>query len=268
MCKKRIKTQKGAWDMLKEERQRLILETLRLQGKVLASSLSETLNVSEDTIRRDLKELDENGILQRVHGGAMLRLPNVPYAERREQATSAKIEIARAALQLIRNEQVIIMDGGTTTLQVAKFLPRELRATIVTNSLPIAIALADLPGVEVIIVGGQLYKRSLVSVGVEAVEMLRCVRADLCLLGICSLHPEVGISVPEREELYTKRAMINSSAEVVALATSEKLYTVAPYVVGPLKELTHLITESIVSAEQLAPYYQAGMTIIQGRAID
>src|SRR6266700_1564610 len=109
--------------MLKEERQSLILENLRSQGKVLASALSEILNVSEDTIRRDLKELAESGILQRVHGGAMLRLPNMAYRERREQATTAKIEIARAAIQLIRNGQVIIMDGGTTTLQVVQCLP-------------------------------------------------------------------------------------------------------------------------------------------------
>jgi DeoR/GlpR family transcriptional regulator of sugar metabolism len=253
--------------MLKEERQRLILETLHSQGKVLASTLSEILNVSEDTIRRDLKELAESGILQRVHGGAMLRLPAMAYRERRDQATTAKIEIARAAIQLIHNGQVIIMDGGTTTLQVAQSLPHTLSATIVTNSPPVALALAELPAVNVIMVGGLLYKRSLVSVGVEAVEGLRSVRADLCFLGICSLHPEVGISVPEREELYTKRAMIASSAEVVALASAEKLYTVAPYVVGPLKDLTHLVTESTVSPEQLAPYAQAGITIIQSQPL-
>jgi DeoR/GlpR family transcriptional regulator of sugar metabolism len=251
--------------MLKEERQRLILETLHSQGKVLASTLSELLNVSEDTIRRDLKELAESGILQRVHGGAMLRLPAMAYRERRDQATTAKIEIARAAIQLIRNGQVIIMDGGTTTLQVAQSLPHTLNATIVTNSPPVALVLAELPAVNVIMVGGLLYKRSLVSVGVAAVEGLRSVRADLCFLGICSLHPEVGISVPEREELYTKRAMIASSAEVVALASAEKLYTVAPYVVGPLKDLTHLVTESTVSPEQLAPYAHAGITIIQSQ---
>jgi DeoR/GlpR family transcriptional regulator of sugar metabolism len=159
------------------------------------------------------------------------------------------------------------MDGGTTTLQVAKYLPRDLRATIITNSPPIAMALVDHPAIDVFMVGGQFYKHSLVLVGVEAVEALRSVRADLCLLGICSLHPEVGISVPEREELYTKRAMIASSAEVVALASAEKLYTVAPYIVGPLKDLTHLITESSVSQEQLAPYSQVGITILQGKVV-
>ncbi|HTK07715.1 MAG TPA: DeoR/GlpR family DNA-binding transcription regulator [Ktedonobacteraceae bacterium] len=250
--------------MLKEERQRLILETLQLQGTVLASALSERLNVSEDTIRRDLKELADSGILQRVHGGAMLRLQNVDYTVRREQAQETKIEIARATLSLIRNGQVIIMDGGTTTLQVARHLPRDLHATIITNSPPIVMVLAEYPALDVIVVGGSLYKPSLVSVGVEAVEALRSVRADLCLLGICSLHPEIGISVPEREELYTKRAMIASSAEVVALASAEKLYTVAPYVVGPLQDLTYLVTENAATAEQLAPYEQLGISIIRG----
>jgi DeoR/GlpR family transcriptional regulator of sugar metabolism len=253
--------------MLKEERQRLILETLRQQGKVLASALCESLNVSEDTIRRDLKELAENGILQRVHGGAMLRLPNMDYNERRIQATEAKSEIAHAAVRLVQNGQVIIMDGGTTTLEIARQLPENLRATIITNSPSVALALTEYADVEVILVGGKLYKKSRVCVGVEAVEALKSVRADLCFLGICSLHPEVGISVPEREELYTKRAMIASSAEVVALASAEKLYTVAPYIVGPLKELTHLITESSVSEEQLAPYMRVGITIIQGQTL-
>lgn len=250
--------------MLKEERQRLILDKLRIQGKVLASALSEHLNVSEDTIRRDLKELADGGILQRVHGGAMLRLQHADYMARREQAQETKIEIARATLPLIRNGQVIIMDGGTTTLQVAKYLPRDLHATIVTNSPPVVMVLAEHPAIDVVVVGGTLCKRSLTLVGVEAVEALRSVRADLCLLGICSLHPEIGISVPERDELYTKRAMIASSAEVVALASVEKLYTVASYVVGPLQDLTYLVTENAATNEQLAPYEQLGISIMRG----
>jgi DeoR/GlpR family transcriptional regulator of sugar metabolism len=251
--------------MLKEERQRLILETLRQQGKVLASALSERLCVSEDTIRRDLKELADGGILQRVHGGAMLRLQHTDYTTRREQAQEARIEIARAAIPLIRNGQVIIMDGGTTTLQVAKCLPRDLQATVITNSPPVVMELVEHPGIDVVIVGGSLCKSSLTSVGVEAVDALRSVRADLCLLGICSLHPEIGISSQERDELYTKRAMIASSAEVVALASVEKLYTVAPYVVGPLQDLTYLVTENTATDEQLAPYEQLGISIIRSQ---
>lgn len=250
--------------MLKEERQQQILEMLRREGKVLASELSGVLNISEDTVRRDLRDLAEAKLIQRVHGGALLRSPaTASYAARQKQATTAKAEIAQVAARLIQPGQVVILDGGTTTLQLAQALPHDLKATIITNSPPIAVALAEHSGIEVILVGGRLYKNSLVAVGAETVETFRTFRADLCMLGICSLHPETGISVPALEEAQVKRAMIASSAEVVALASAEKLNTAAPYIVGPLSELTHLVTESGVSDEILAPYERLGITIIQ-----
>jgi DeoR/GlpR family transcriptional regulator of sugar metabolism len=251
--------------MLNAERRQYILERLRRDGKVLATELSAALSVSEDTIRRDLRELSEAGLLQRVHGGALPSSPAAAsYAARQQQAPTAKAAIARAAAGLLRNGQVILLDGGTTTLQVAQQLPVELRATVITNSPPIAVALAEHPHVEVNVIGGRLYKRSLVTIGAATVEALRMVRADICLLGVCSLHPEVGISVPELEEAHVKRAMIAGSAEVVALASAEKLGTAAPYIVGPLAELTHLVTERAVPDAALAPYRALGVTVVRG----
>jgi DeoR/GlpR family transcriptional regulator of sugar metabolism len=251
--------------MLTAERRQRILEVLRRDGKVHAGELSLALEVSEDTIRRDLRELAEWGLLQRVHGGALPSSPAATsYAARQQQAPSAKAAIAQAAVHLVRDGQVIILDGGTTALQVAQRLPLDLRATIITNSPPIAVALDEHPSVEVIVVGGRLYKQSLVTVGAVAVEALRAMRADLCMLGVCSLHPEAGISVPDLEESYVKRAMIAGAAEVVALASAEKLGTAAAYVVGPIGELTHLVTERGVSADTLAPYRAAGVTVVQG----
>lgn len=249
--------------MLTAERRQYILERLRLEGKVVASELSAALEVSEDTIRRDLRELAEAGQLQRVHGGALPRSPAIAsYEVRQSQATSAKAAIAQAALQLIRDGQVIMLDGGTTTLQVAQQLPRGLRATVITNSPPIAEILADHPCVELVLIGGRLFKQSRVAVGAAATEAIRLVRADLCMLGVCSLHPEAGISVTDLEEAATKRAMIAVSAEVVALADAEKLGTVAPYLVGPIGELTHLVTEREVPEATLAPYRERGVQIV------
>jgi DeoR/GlpR family transcriptional regulator of sugar metabolism len=165
---------------------------------------------------------------------------------------------------LFRNGQVIVMDGGTTTLQVATHFPPDLHATVVTNSPPIAVALAEHPGVDVEVIGGRMYKDSLVAVGAATVEALRAIRADLCLLGVCSLHPEIGISVPDLEEVYVKRAMIANSAEVVALAAAEKLGTATSFVIAPIHELTHLVTERSVPADVLAPYRAHNITIIQG----
>ncbi|MEW5961195.1 MAG: DeoR/GlpR family DNA-binding transcription regulator [Chloroflexota bacterium] len=249
--------------MLTAERQQYILTTLRREGKVIASELSAALGVSEDTIRRDLRKLAEARLLQRVHGGALPSSPAAAsYAARQSQATSAKAAIARAAARLVLPGQVIILDGGTTTLQVAQHLPIDLHATVVTNSPPIAVALAGHPRIEVLLVGGRLDKDSLVSVGAATVETFRMIRADMCMLGICSLHPEMGITVPDLEESYVKRAMIASAAEVVALASVEKLGTAATYTVGPLSELTHLVTEPGVSEEVLAPYRALGVTIV------
>jgi DeoR/GlpR family transcriptional regulator of sugar metabolism len=248
--------------LLKEERQQRILDTLRREGKVVASELSAALGTSEDTIRRDLRDLADTGLLLRVHGGALPRTPAASYSARREQASAAKAAIAQAAAALVRDGQVIILDGGTTTLQVAEHLPPALRATVITNSPPIAVALAEHPAVEVILLGGRLLKSARVTVGAPTVDALAHVRADLCMLGVCSLHPEVGISAPELEECYVKRAMIASAAEVVALASAEKLGTAAPYIVGPLSELTHLVTERSVPADVLDIYRALGITIV------
>ncbi len=139
--------------MLTAERRRSIIHTLQRDGKVLASELSRALHVSEDTIRRDLRELASAGALQRVHGGALPRSPaTASFTERQQQVSGAKVAIARAAVGLIRQDQVIILDGGTTPLQVAQHLPSDLRATVITHSPPIALALAEHPLIEVILI--------------------------------------------------------------------------------------------------------------------
>jgi DeoR/GlpR family transcriptional regulator of sugar metabolism len=101
-------------------------------------------------------------------------------------------------------------------------------------------------------------------VGAATVEALNMIRADMCLIGVCSLHPEIGISVPDLEEAHIKRTMIANSAEVVALASTEKLGTAAPYVVAPIGELTHLVTDQEAPEALLRPYRARGITIIQG----
>ena len=250
--------------MLTAERRRSIVQTLQRDGKVLASELSRDLHVSEDTIRRDLRELAAAGALQRVHGGALPHSPTTAsFTVRQQQATGTKLAIAQAAIRLIRQDQVIILDGGTTPLQVAQNLPYDLRGTVITHSPPIALALAEHPEIEVIVIGGRLYKHDLMTVGAATIEAYRNIRADLCFLGVGSVHPEVGISTLELEEAYVKRAIIASSAEVVALTSAEKLGTAAPYIVGPLSDLTHLVTDRSAHDEVLAPYRALGITVVR-----
>jgi DeoR/GlpR family transcriptional regulator of sugar metabolism len=249
--------------VLTEERRNLILERLSRDGKVVAADLTAELAVSPDTVRRDLRELADAGLLRRVHGGALPAAVGArPYAVRREQAPAAKEAIARATSGLLRPGQVILLDAGTTTLEVARGLPPDLDATVITNSPPIAVALAEHPTIEVTMLGGRLAKDAQAVVGAATVEALHAVRADVLVLGVCSLHPEVGITVMDLEESYVKRAMIENAAEVVAVSSAEKLGSAAPYVVAPLDELTHLVTERSVPGDTLAPYRELGIEVV------
>jgi DeoR/GlpR family transcriptional regulator of sugar metabolism len=249
--------------MLTEERRQVILDHLHHNGKVVAIELCAVLGVSPDTVRRDLQELAETGMLRRVHGGALPPAVGArPYAARTRQDPAAKAAIARATCRLLRPGQVILLDAGTTTLEVARHLPPELRATVVTNSPPIAVALAEHPTVEVALLGGRLDKAARATVGAATIEALRAVRADVLVLGVCSLHPEIGITVSDLEEGYVKRAMIANAAEVVAVSSADKLGSAGPFVVGPLEELTHLVTDRSCPQAKLDEYRTHGLDVV------
>src|SRR6202171_1226509 len=209
---------------LKEERHQHIPELLVSEGRVPAADLSSRDRVSEDTIRRDLRELASSGKTQRVHGGALPRRAEaVPFVSRQQIDMESKIGIARAAADMIRDRQVVLIDGGTTILRIASYLSRERSATIVTNSPPLALALADHPKLSVLMLGGNFLKEARVTTGIETIRQVESIRADLCFLGMCSLHPEVGITVGDREEAYVKQAMIGASTEVVGLISLGKM---------------------------------------------
>lgn len=250
--------------MLKEERQNRILEMLQENGKVVASELTEQFFVSEDTIRRDLRELTLQGRVQRVHGGALPHSPAaVGYTQRLKMATQTKLVMARGSLRFIRDGQTIFLDGGTTTLQVARLLPTNLRATIVTTSPAIAVELSRLANADVLLIGGRLNKEMQVITGAVAVDAIRGIHADLCLLGICSLDEIAGITTSDYEEARTKSAMIRSSDRVLALAGAEKLSTISPFWVGAITDLSVLITEDTIPTDLLAPYEQLGIEVVR-----
>jgi DeoR/GlpR family transcriptional regulator of sugar metabolism len=248
--------------MLTEERRRVILEGLHRDGRIVASELSAALDVSIDTVRRDLRELADAGLLRRVHGGALpAAVGAAPYAARLEQGPGAKTAIAEATSRLFHDGQVILLDAGTTTLEVARRLPPDLDATVITNSPPVALALAEHPRIAVNVLGGSLAKDAKALVGAATVEALRSVRADILVLGVCSLHPEIGITVIELEESYVKKAMIANAAEVVAVSSADKLGSAAPYVIAPIEELTYLVTEEC-EADRLDAYRNAGVEVV------
>jgi DeoR/GlpR family transcriptional regulator of sugar metabolism len=250
--------------MLSDERRTFILERLRTTGRVLAADLSNELDVSTDTVRRDLRELDEAGLLRRVHGGALPRYGDtMPFTVRARRAAGAKASIARRAAGCVRDGQVVLIDGGTTTLELAQALRDDLHASVITTSPPIAVALADHPGLEVTVVGGTLRPRALVTVGAAAIDALRDIRPDVVFLGVCGLHPEIGVTVEDIEERHVKAAMIDGAAEVYALADRDKLGTALAFVVAPLSAITHLVTDADATDGELAPYRELGIEVLR-----
>src|SRR5262245_8575033 len=223
--------------MLTKQRKQLILHKLSQDGQVIAKQLSLELGLSEDTIRRDLRELAEEGLLLRVHGGALPSSPaNVNFAAREQLGSETKAAIGRAAAAMVQRNQVVILDGGTTTRELARRLPSTLRATVVTHSPTIAMELVDHAQIEVILIGGRLFKHSVVAVGAAAIEAISQIRADTFFMGVTGIHPEFGLSTGDLEEAHIKRALSAAAADTIVLASSEKLNAASPYVIMPVRE--------------------------------
>ena len=251
--------------MLTDERRRKILDTLASDQRVVASALAAEFGVSEDTVRRDLRELAEEGLLRRVYGGAVPQTPVAhTFAGRRGESVEAKGAIAATAARFLKPGQVVFFDAGTTALAVATHLPRDLALTVVTHSLPVASALADHPTVEVILLGGRLIKASQALSGAETVDGYRRIRADVCVLGTASVHPDIGLGVFVHEDAEVKRAMVTTAAQVMVVAAGEKLGTSAPFLVGPASIVDRLVTDAAAPAPVLEALAHVGIEIVKG----
>lgn len=249
--------------MLTKQRKQYILNLLQEEGQVVAKALAQELGLSEDTIRRDLRDLAKEGRLQRVHGGALpASAAVVDFSQRQEIAPKGKVAIGKAAAKLVQPDQVVLLDGGTTAVQVARHLPHELEATVVTHSPTIAVELAAHPKVEVVMIGGRLFKHSVVAVGVAAVEALSHIRADIFFMGVTGVHPEAGLSTGDLEEGYMKKALSEHAAETIVLASNEKMGVASAYQIMPVVDASALIVEQGLPDKKLAPYKELGISII------
>jgi DeoR/GlpR family transcriptional regulator of sugar metabolism len=231
--------------MLVAERHDLLLSRLRTDGKLIARDLALELGISEDSIRRDLRDLAAAGLCQRVYGGAVPASPALAdYATRAGVEPDSKRSVAGHAIGLIRPGHRVILDGGTTTLAVARALPPTLQATVITHSPTIAAALVPHPNVEILLLGGRIYKHSAVACGAATVEAAAGVTADLFLLGVTGVHPDHGLTTGDPEEAAMKRALAARAAETYVLASAEKLGAVSPYKVLELTDVSGIVTES------------------------
>jgi len=228
--------------MLTTQRKKLILTRLTADGQIVAKDLALELGTSEDTIRRDLRELAREGKLQRVHGGALPASAAVGDLRAREQVSPEdKIELGRVGASMIRSNQVVILDGGTTALQVARQLAPDLHATIVTHSPTVAVEAAKHRYVDIIMLGGRLFRHSMVNVGATVIDAASRLRADIYFLGVTGVHPEGGLSTGDAEEAAVKRALHERAAETIVLASAEKLMAASPFLVTALTEISLLV---------------------------
>jgi DeoR/GlpR family transcriptional regulator of sugar metabolism len=230
--------------MRKEERHKLIMREINLHNKVLSADLSTLLNISDDTVRRDLKELAESGKVLKVHGGAASKSFVAPFNLQNEvYALAEKKKIAEKALKLIKNDMVVLTEGGTTILELAKMIPKSLKATFFTVSPQAAITLSEHSNLEVITIGGKLSKNANLHTGTSVINQLSDLKVDLCLLGANAFSVEEGLTDMDWEIVQVNKAIVNASRKVAVLAIAEKLNTSQRIRICPLNRINYLITE-------------------------
>lgn len=244
--------------MLKAERLQRIIEQIAKDNKVELDELSKSLNVSTDTVRRDIKELSDKGLLKAVRGGAINNLVMVPHATERQNINRI---FAEKTLEYIRPGQVVFIDAGSATLSVISALSREISLTVITNNFLIAIMLEEYPNIDVIFLGGQLNKRSFSTGGNQAIETIRNFRPDVCLLGACSIDLKSGITCTDYEQALVKKALTEVSKFVVVLSAYDKVGHSDPYYICPSGKINVFVTEQDPSEAELANFKTAGLQI-------
>ena len=244
----------SAGSMLKKERHAFIIRQINLHNKVLSSDLSAQLQVSEDTIRRDLNNLAETGKIEKVHGGALSRSFHFPYQLNEVYAQEKKKEIARKAVTLLGEGMVILTGGGTTMIEIARMIPDSLEATFFTISPLVALELSERRMLTVILIGGELSKNAHINMGAKTVSDLAEIKVDLCFLGANGIDLNEGITDSDWEVVQIKKAMIRSARRLAIMSLGEKLGSVQKMKVCDLNALDYLITDLEESDPAIAAY--------------
>jgi DeoR/GlpR family transcriptional regulator of sugar metabolism len=249
--------------MLKRERQAYILHQVNLHNKVLSTNLSQHINVSDDTIRRDLQELAEAGQLIKVHGGALSpSFHNGLHTSKEVYSYQQKKIIAQKAASLIKDGMFVLTGGGTTIIELARALPQSLHATFISGSIPAIYEYMNHPNIEVIVIGDKISKNSKITVGMEAMSKIKQLKADLCFMGINALNLENGVSDNDWDVVQIKKAMVESSQRLVCLTIAEKINSQEPIQVCESSKIHTLITELSPEDELLRPYIDVGITVL------
>lgn len=250
--------------MLSEERQRAILEILSRDGRVLVVDLAKHFHTSVVTIRKDLEILQMKGRIHRTHGGALTvresALEDPSLREKAKLHRKEKLQIAAAAVRMVAEGQVVILDSGTTTTAIARALRDFQNLTIITNAVNIAAELAG-STLEVILTGGSLRKNSFSLVGPIAEETLHRLNADILFLGVDGFDVQYGLSTPNLLEAKVNRAMMDISKVAVAVCDSSKFGKRSLSLIAPPSSLQNVITDRGIPKADLGALRKAGVEV-------
>ncbi|HEU5051630.1 MAG TPA: DeoR/GlpR family DNA-binding transcription regulator [Hanamia sp.] len=249
--------------MLKIDRQAFILHQVNLHNKVLSTDLSRQVKVSDDTIRRDIQQLADEGKIIKVHGGALSPSFHNTYSSSDDvYAYNQKRIIAQKAISLIKDGMFVFTTGGTTIIELARALPLELHATFISGSVPVLAEYIVHPNIEVIAIGDKISKDSKITVGLEAITKIKQLKVDLCILGVSAINLEDGVSDNDWEVVQIKKAMIEASEKLVCLTISEKINTRQPFQICETQKIDTLVTELSPNNVLLEPYQYAGINVL------
>ncbi len=248
--------------MLADQRHQLIRDEIAAKGSVVAGALAARFGVSEDTIRRDLRDLARGGDCRRVYGGAVAPAPCVGALDLRAgHASAAKSRLAQAAVALLVPRQTVFIDSGSTNIAIARAIPPDAELTVATNAVDVAAALSGHPRVDLIVLGGAFDRDSGACTGGATLQAIAQISADLFFLGSCGVDARRGVTAFGAAEAEVKRAMAAASAGVAVAATTDKLGTAAPFRVAAPEAIRHLVVESDAPADLLAGFARLGAAI-------
>jgi len=250
-------------DLSPDERKSNILNRINESGRVLANAVAAEFGVSEDSIRRDLRELAEQGLVQRFHGGAA-RMRSGPrsFQQRALEGTGMKKAIAAAAGSRIGRNATMLLDSSTTVLELVRSLPTDNQTCIITGSPDIAVAALDQPGNDVILLGGSVNRLTRSTIARSTLDEVQSMRVDYCVLGACAIDESLTLRAENYDDARMKRALAEASNEVILLATSDKLLKQGPFAIGPISLIATLVTDRTADPAILERIRNAGVEVI------
>ncbi|KYH44334.1 DeoR/GlpR family DNA-binding transcription regulator [Branchiibius sp. NY16-3462-2] len=251
--------------MYATERHERILNEARTAGRVEVSAIATTLGVTTETVRRDLRVLEQRGAVRRVHGGAIpieRFTPESAVDVRAGRLTSQKRAIAARALDEIPVGGTIVLDAGTTTQALVELLPRETKLSVVTNSVSAAAALSTFPNVDLFVVGGRVRRLTGATVGQWTTNALATVSADVAFLGTNGFSVRHGMSTPDQAEATSKQAMIDCARRVVVVADSSKYGADQFHSFAPLHRVDVLISDRGLASDAATELADAGPEVV------